>query len=281
MWKVALPASVFAMTALLLGVSASPTRAAYRRLTAASVGATASGRGGFTEADLEPLPPPVQRYFRYGGYLGTPKAAVLTMRMERVEFVADQGRVLVIDYEQVNRTDRPERFALITSSVLGVPFEGLDSYDGNAGRMRGILAKVVPLFDQTGDGMDRSCLVTWLAESLLAPNGALQEFVQWEAIDDTRARATITWQGTSAGGVFVFAGTGELQSFRTSDRVAVGMDGQEVKADWSAYFEDYRSSGGVRRVGVMRAAWHVEGGDVVYFNRNGSTVEIGSASEGE
>lgn len=203
------------------------------------------------------------------------------MRMERVEFVADQGRVLVIDYEQVNRTDRPERFALITSSVLGVPFEGLDSYDGNAGRMRGILAKVVPLFDQTGDGMDRSCLVTWLAESLLAPNGALQEFVQWEAIDDTRARATITWQGTSASGVFVFAGTGELQSFRTSDRVAVGMDGQEVKADWSAYFEDYRSSGGVRRVGVMRAAWHVEGGDVVYFNRNGSTVEIGSASEGE
>ncbi len=281
MGKIALPALVLAIIAVLLGVPASPTRAAYRRLTAASVGAAASGVAVFTDADLEPLPAPVQRYLRYGGYLGTPKTAVLTTRMTHVEFVADQGRILTIDYEQVNRTDRPERYALITSSVLGVPFEGLDSYDGDAGRMRGVLAKVVPLFDQTGEGMDRSCLVTWLAESLLAPNAALQEFVQWEAIDDTRARATITWQGTSASGVFAFADTGELQSFRTGDRVAVGMDGQEVRADWSAYFEDYRRVGGLLRPGVMRSAWHYDSGDVVYFNRNGQAVEIGSASAGE
>ncbi|GLC81156.1 hypothetical protein LBYZC6_32700 [Lacrimispora brassicae] len=66
--------------------------------------------------------------------------------------------------------------------------------------------------------MDRACIVTWLAEYLMVPSAALQEFVKWEPMDEANVRASITWEGINAEGIFTFAETGELLSFRTSDR---------------------------------------------------------------
>lgn len=273
MWTIGLALAV-AGVGLLLGRPWSPARAAFRRLTAGSAGAVSLDPGVFTEADLEPLPEPVQRYFRHCGYLGTPRMSWLTAQLWDVEFVASRNRVLGIDYRQFNLTARPERYALISSAIMGIPFEGLDSYNGDRGSMRGVLAKAIPLFHQRGTGLDRSCLVTWLAECLLAPSAALQQFVEWKPIDHLHAKATITWGDISAGGVFTFTTDGELRSFRTGDRLAVGLDGKEAVADWSGLFGDYHVVNGILQPAVLQSVWHFEDGDVTYFNKNASVVRI-------
>ncbi|MGV8084025.1 MAG: DUF6544 family protein [Coriobacteriia bacterium] len=228
----------------------------------------------FTKEDIANLPTPVQRYFRYCGYLGSPKMTYMRASLGDVDFVMPEDRILRIDYQQFNLVTRPERYALISSSLYGIPFEGLDTLDNGKGGMRGTLAKIIPLFDQRGEAMDRACLVTWLAECLLVPDAALQDFVSWEPVDDTRAKGTVTWEGVSVSGVFTFAETGELLDFRTSDRTAIGMDGKETKADWSALFRHYHSVNGLLQPEVIQSVWHYEKGDCVYFNQNEAPVFI-------
>ena len=80
--------------------------------------------------------------------------------------------------------------------------KGLDAYIDGHGSMKGILAKSITLFDQTGPTMDKASLVTFLSECLLVPNAALQDYITWEAVDDLHARATISYYGISASGMF-------------------------------------------------------------------------------
>lgn len=274
MWVLFSILPVLLAAAVFLLVPYSPTASRFRRVAAEKIASTGRIDGVFAERDIENLPAPVQRYFRFAGFLGTPKMAYMRASFKDVDFLMDGGRELRIDYQQLNLTARPERFALISSSVAGMPFEGLDSYEGGQGSMRGTLAKVIPLFDQRGESMDRSSLVTWLAECLLAPSAALNDFVRWEAVDETHAKASATWGNLTVSGTFAFSGAGELLSFRTADRVAVGMDGKETAADWSALFQDYRPVNGVMQPKVMRSVWHYAQGDSVYFNRNGAEVAI-------
>jgi hypothetical protein len=93
--------------------------------------------------------------------------------------------------------------------------------------MKGVVAKAFTLFDQKGPEMDKACLVTVLSESLYVPNIALQDYITWEAIDDTHAKAVITAFGLSAGGIFTFNEAGEALEFTTDDRMAVGFDGSK------------------------------------------------------
>lgn len=252
----------------------SPTRAQFHHLTAEKTGITAVASGVFAEEDIIGLPLPVRRYFQYCGYLGMPKMSYMRASLKNVEFVMSESRTIKIDYEQLNLTERPERYALISSSLFGIPFEGLDSYGNGTGSMKGTFAKVIRLFDQRGENMDRACLVTWLAECLMVPNAALQDFVKWESVDDTHAKASVSYKGISAGGVFSFAETGELLKFRTGDRVAVDMNGKETKAEWSAFFREYRQVNGLLQPEVIESVWHYPGGDCVYFNQNGAAITI-------
>lgn len=272
--------AITAFLLLVLGLAVffripfSPTKAAFEKAVEDKINASAGTTEKFTEADIEKLPAPVQNYFRCCGYLGTPKMEYMQASLTAVDFVMSENKTIKIDYAQLNLVERPERFALISSSLSGIPFEGLDSYENGKGNMKGTLAKCIPLFDQQGEDMDRACLVTWLAECLLVPNAALQDFVVWEAIDDTHVKAAITWEGLSASGIFTFAESGELLSFRTGDRVAVDMNGNKTSADWSAYFQEYYSVGGILQPKTMQSVWHYLDGDCIYFNENKAAVTI-------
>lgn len=271
MWAVILILS--AAAAALLIIPFSPTGAEFKNTVDEKAG-TYTASGMFTEEDIIGLPLPVQRYFRYCGYLGTIKMSYMKAALNNVDFFMSRDKIIKIDYEQFNLTERPERYALISSRLFGIPFEGLDSYYNGEGSMKGVFAKFVKLFDQKGESMDRACLVTWLAESLMVPNAALQSFVEWESVDETHARAKVSWEGIYAEGMFSFDKSGELIEFRTKDRAAVDMDGKETKAEWSAFFLDYHLVDGILQPGVIQSVWHYNDGDCIYFNQNRSEIKI-------
>jgi len=52
------------------------------------------------------------------------------------------------------------------------------------------------------------------------------------------------------------------------------MQGKETEADWSAYFSDYHTVNGILQPGILQSVWHYQDGDVVYFNKNKSTVDF-------
>lgn len=230
----------------------------------------------FSQQDIAHLPEPVQKYFRHCGYIGTPKMSWMKTEFEDVPFSTGVNKAtLKINYTQYNFVETPNRLAFIDSSMFGIPFQGFDSFEQGIGSMKGVIGKAFTLFNQKGTEMDKASLVTVLAESLFVPNIALQDYITWEAIDDTQAKATITAFGLTADGIFSFNEAGEMVKFTTNDRMVVEFDGSEQRVPWSALCKSYElNQKGILQPTVLKAIWHYPEGDLVYFDGKIKTITV-------
>lgn len=222
----------------------------------------------FTEKDFSDLPLAIQKYIENCGYIGKRKMSYLKMEYHNVNF--SQGRnkpALTIDYTQYNFINEPCRMALIDSSMFGIPFEGYDYYQNGTGGMKGIIAKLITLFDQKGKDMDKACLATFLAESLFAPAILLQNYIAFEELSDFEVRATITYKGQTASGIFTFNEQYEMISFTTNDRAVTGTDGSIEYIPWSAICCNYQlSENGIKYPTKFQAVWNYPDEDFIYFD---------------
>lgn len=235
---------------------------------------TAKNLEVFTEEEVSHLPSPVKKYFYYCGYIGTPKMHSMKASYKDVKFLFGKGKPpVIIDYIQYNIVSEPARIAYIDSSMYGIPFEGLDSYTAGNGSMKGVLAKLFTLFNQTGETMDKASLATFLSECLIIPNAALQDYITWEEIDALHAKATISYYGSTATGIFTFHENGEMLSFTTNDREATAIDGTSEKVKWSAVCSEYKETKGIKKPTWFQAIWHYEDGDLLYFDGKDVVIE--------
>ncbi|HQL35035.1 MAG TPA: hypothetical protein PLG67_00410 [Bacillota bacterium] len=267
---------IIGIVTVFFNSSYSKTRAEFSGLTGSLLAGLPGESGTFTEEDIVDLPLPVQKYFRYCGYIGTPKMSFMKAIYKDVDFSFGKDKSTIkINNTQYNFVNKPIRIAYIDSSLYGIPFEGLDSFTAGKASMKGVLAKLFTLFNQTGEALDKSSLVTYLSECLIIPNAALQDYISWEEIDDLHAKATISHNGIVAGGIFTFNKNGEILSFETDDREAAALDGTSEKVKWSAVFSEYAEKDGIRKPTVLQAIWHYDDGDLVYFDGKDIKIEFG------
>lgn len=266
--------SLILITTIFFLIPCSKTKTEFNQTVNNFLIKTDHQEGLFMEEDISGLPAPVQKYFRYCGYIGTPKMSYTKVVYKDVDFSFGKDKPTTkIDYTQYNFVNKPNRIAYIDSSMYLIPFEGLDSYVGGTGSMKGVIAKLFTLFHQTGEVMDKSSLVTFLSESLIISNAALQDYIVWEAIDDLHAKATITYDGISASGIFAFNEKGEMMSFTTDDREAASADGKSEKVKWSIVCSEYQEMSGIKKPTVFKAIWNYDDGDLVYFDGKGTITE--------
>lgn len=222
----------------------------------------------FKEEDFAHLPKALRMYISNSGYIGKSKMSCLSMEYRNVDFAQGKnGPKLKIDYTQYNFVNEPCRLAFIDSSLFRIPFEGYDYYRDGRGGMKGVIAKFITLFDQTGADMDKACLVTYLAECLFAPSALLQDYVAFEEIGDYAIKAVAKYKGAECSGIFHFNEKYEMVSFTTEDRAVTNKDGSMEFIPWSAECGEYRVSGnGLNLPTRFRAVWHYPDGDFVYFD---------------
>ena len=227
----------------------------------------------FTENDLIHLPLPIRQYFIHCGYIGKPKMASMKVSCTNVDFRME-NKLLTIDYTLYSFLDKPARFAFIKTSLFGIPFQGLDSYEDGLGGMKGVLGKLVTLFNQGGEKMNQACLATFLSECLVFPNAALQKYITWEEIDSFHAKATIFFNGLSASGIFTFDENGFVRYFETDDRYISNSDGSMTALKWTALFSNYVENDGILQPKEIQAAWNYPDKDVVYFSSSNALIEF-------
>jgi hypothetical protein len=268
------------ITILIVGITIffnipySKTKSEFNKTVTETIRHTSAVSDIFTLDDIKGLPLPVRKYFDYCGYIGTPKMSFMKVKFKNVGFVLSPDKPkLKIDYTQYNFAQQPIRIAFIDTAMYGIPFQGLDSYVDGVGGMKGVIAKTITLFNEVGKEMDRACLVTVLSECLIIPNVALQNYIAWEAIDDTHAKATISYYGISASGIFTFSESGEMLSFTTNDRTNTAIDGTSQQVAWSAILSDYKDMNGIKQPTILQAIWHYESGDLLYFDSDNVVIE--------
>jgi len=217
------------------------------------------------EADLEELPKVVHRYFHANHYVGAPFFQYSHTLYLPVSFILNGEKRVKMDYEHYNFIAGPERFAQMNTSLYGIPFEGVDAYQAGSGEMLGRLGGVIPMFDVTGREMDRSALVTCLAESIFLPTFLLSPNITWTELDDRRARAELAQDGLSVNGTFIFNEHHELIRFETEDRY-MAKNGEFLRRPWVVTASAHRTAKGLKFPTHVTAAWITSGGQQTYFD---------------
>lgn len=216
-----------------------------------------------TEKDLDIFPPVLKAFYVKSGFIGKNKVSYVEYEFRDVDFVLGPNKPQVkMDYTIYNYAKEPTRIALIDTRLYGIPFGGMDSYIKGKGRMKGILAKHIPLFDVTGEDMDGGALVTYLAEAIMHPSLLMQDCITLEQLDDYTVKATIQDKGMKQTGLFHFNNQLEMTYFSTT-RFSADTDSYEV---WHAVLDQYTYKEGIRRPMKFQGIWKYKEGDLIYFD---------------
>jgi len=219
----------------------------------------------FSFKDLEGLPEPVQRYFKYA--LRDGQEYIKFVRLKQVgEFRMKENQPwMSIKAEQYFTTEDP---AFIWRVKLAVaPFiwiEGRDMYYQGKGNMLIKLLSTITVADATGKEMDISSLIRFLSEIPWFPTALLSsDYIEWKEIDSNSAQAVIKDNGYTASGIFTFNEKGEIIKFVTNDRY-MEVDGKYFKEQWGGYYRNYQEIEGMKIPTEGEVEWNLSERDLQY-----------------
>jgi len=212
-------------------------------------------------SELDDLPSPVQKYFRRvlkegapiivrarvsqkGGFRATPE-------MEGWSDMAAEQQYGV----------RPAGFVWDASITMlpSVTINVCDSYINGHGAVKGRLMSLFSLFDAHGSKeLDSGALQRYLAEAVWFPTALLPSpGVTWEAIDDHRAKATLTDRHNSVSLLFGFNDAGEIVSVYSPDRYREN-EGTYIPTPWQGHYSRYIDVDGYLIPSEAEVEWHLE-----------------------
>lgn len=222
-----------------------------------------------TQQDIKTLPKPVQNHFYVSGYLGKRRMSLVKAYITSAPLKDSNDKPpMLVDYTLCSFADEPVRLAYIKTSIFSIPFEAYDSTQNGVGFMKGVLGKVITLFNQTGTEMDKAQLLTYLGECFLIPSAIFNGYITWESIDDTHAKASISYKGITGSGVFTFNEQGFVQSFQTEQRARIGNNGSVDYPKWSLEYGEFKEKDNIYYPTKLRTIWHDSECDLVYFDAN-------------
>jgi hypothetical protein len=229
----------------------------------------------YSEAELEGLPDPVKRYFRAVLPDGQP---IVT----RVRLTQD-GEFLMREAEDGWRpftatqdfTTRPPGF-LWDARVKMVPGLSVyvhDAYIAGTGMLHGEILGLIPVVDYAGTPeAAEGELLRYLAEAAWFPTALLpSQGVQWTAIDDSSARATLTDGKTTVSLDFHFNADGEITRAFAASRPRE-VDGEAHPTPWVCSYADYEERDGMRVPTRGAVEWRLEDRRLPYWR--GRVLEI-------
>ena len=122
----------------------------------------------------------------------------------------------------------------------------------------------VTVANSSGPQLDQGALLRLLGEMTWMPTALIdRRYVRWSAVDDHRARATLSINGREVTGVIEFGGDDLPMSF-TAERYRDVGGGQSVLTPFIGRSSDYRFVSGVLVPFHVVGAWIVENHPIEY-----------------
>jgi hypothetical protein len=278
-----MPWLIWSGVVLCLMAAAAICIAAYgsKRWAAASLGLThkldSAGNEGKTNRarptryqsrELDDLPAPVQRYFRLVLKDGQPIIAAANVELAgnfNMSTTGEQWKPFQSRQRVVTR--RPGFLWDAKISLLpGLTIRVVDSYIAGRGLVRAAILGLFTVAEVAGDGeIARGELMRFFAEAAWYPTALLPcQGVQWDAIDDHSANATIVDGPLTLTLLFRFNDAGQIDSFRAEARGA--MEGKKMSMiPWEGTWSNYQTRDGMSVPLTGEVAWMRPGGRKSYF----------------
>jgi len=214
-----------------------------------------------TEADLYPLPPPVQQYLRVTGAVN--KAKIKNVRMVfDGEMRGKEKDWFGFRSVQYNFFDEPTRLFYMKAKMFGVPVLGYHAYQQESASMKVKLFGLFTVVQAEGPEMSKAETVTLFNDMcLMAPATLIDKRIKWEAIDNRSAKATFTNGANRISAVLYFNEIGQLVNFISDDRYDIN-DKKQYR--FSTPIKNYKLIEGRTVPSYGETIWHYPDGEFVY-----------------
>jgi hypothetical protein len=226
------------------------------------------------QEDLRHLPEIVQKYLVFVGAVGKPRVRNFRAAGTGSMLRSTGGSGMKIRTTQYNFFDDPARLYYITSSLWGIPVDGLHAYTGDSATMKINAAYFIPVVNAGGEKMTMSETVTLFNDMcLFAPAALIDREILWEPVDPRTVWARFTHNGITISAMLYFSGNGKLTGFVSDDRY-MSSDGKTyARYQWSTPVKDYRDFNG-RNVPVHgEATWTMPDREFTYIRFNLDEIE--------
>jgi|GEM_PF-3002656 hypothetical protein len=141
------------------------------------------------------LPPVVQKWLDHSNIIGKEFVQTIHLRQKGKMCTVAGGKWMPFEAEQYFTTQKPG-FIWFTEvkAAPGIHLAGRDKYEDGKGHMLIKLLSLFPVADAKGKEIDQGAMVRYLAEIVWFPSTALSNYIQWEKVDSTTAKATMTYR---------------------------------------------------------------------------------------
>lgn len=218
-----------------------------------------------TEADLQHLPAPVQRYIRYSGAVNQPRVHSFRARFD-MKMRSKGQDWMTMTAEQHNFLDTDERLFFLKARAKGLPAQGYHFYKGHEARMSVKLLSVFPVAQASGPELFEAETVTFFNDlCIMAPAALIDRRIQWMPIDSNTVQAAFTNKGTTITAKLFFNDEGQLVNFESHDRYDINAMKQYK---FTTPLSHYAAQGEHQLATYGEAIWHYPDGPFVYGKLN-------------
>lgn len=164
--------------------------------------------------DLNMLPPVVKKWLTSIGVVGQERVKFIEF-MQQGEMKLDQNQEEWINAKAKQYVRLHEPAFLWHVDLPLFPFintKGRDYFINGEASMQVYIGSLIPVVNvKNNEKTDESSLSRFLLELPLYPTAALKEYVTWEGIDETSARAILSYKGMTSEAIFHFNNEGMLE----------------------------------------------------------------------
>lgn len=214
-----------------------------------------------TKEDLHALPRPVQRWMEASGMLGKPMIhAAYVQQKANMKMKPEQEDWKYAEAQQYVTMEEPA-FIWTGKMKMGslISIRGRDKFVDGKGEMLIRMNSLINVVNEKGPRMDEGTLQRYLGELVWFPSLALSPYITWEAIDDTSAKATMHYMGTTGSGTFYYDEQGDFIRF-VALRYMENKD-DAIRYPWVLTVDAYAEFEGIRIPSEMKATWKLEEND--------------------
>ncbi|OWW23244.1 hypothetical protein B4Q04_21775 [Zobellia sp. OII3] len=205
------------------------------------------------------MPPVVQKWLLNSGTIGKEPAGTVYLQQDlQMQMKPGQNDWIHARAEQYF-TAQPPAFnwsvRLKMNPILALA--GRDKFENGKGEMSIKLFSLFSMVDAKNNAKtNEATLQRYLAEIVWFPSNALQNYITWEPIDGTSAKATMRYKGTQGSGVFHFDENGNFVKF-TAMRY---KDAQDTRpTEWTVTAIKTERHQGIKIPVELKADWKLGG----------------------
>ncbi|MGB5434724.1 MAG: DUF6544 family protein [Maribacter sp.] len=226
-----------------------------------------------TKDDVGHLPTIVQKWLTASGALQTEKTVSVRLRQKGEMKTSPTGRWMPFTAQQYFNCDDPA-FIWVTK-VNALPLVHLNGRDKLTNAQGEMLIKLFSLFPVVHEGrnekINAASMQRYLAELCWFPSAASNDYMVWESIDETSAKAILTLNNKRVSGIFSFTSKGEFHSFET--KRFYGSDKDAKLETWYIEAVDHKVFNGVKIPSKCKVFWKLEESDFNWLKLEITSLE--------